>query len=106
MSPLLHEASGHGIRSVVELVDGLQKVYKDKNPSIRVDVAAGAAFRGDTGDFLELAGNLVDNACKFDTSGGRIDVVVDAGSLTVLDRGAGIEPGETAADGGVRPYST
>ena len=34
--------------------------------------------------------NLVDNACKFDVSGGLIEVVVDGGTLTVLDRGPGI----------------
>ncbi|MET0909875.1 MAG: HAMP domain-containing sensor histidine kinase, partial [Ilumatobacteraceae bacterium] len=34
--------------------------------------------------------NLIDNACKFDQSGGPIEVRVDAGSLTVLDRGPGI----------------
>ncbi len=34
--------------------------------------------------------NLIDNACKFDQTGGPIEVVVDGGSLTVLDRGPGI----------------
>lgn len=38
--------------------------------------------------------NLVDNACKFDVGGGPIDVLVDGGSLTVLDRGPGIEAGD------------
>ena len=38
--------------------------------------------------------NLVDNACKFDQSGGPIAVVVDGGTLTVLDRGPGIPAGE------------
>jgi two-component system sensor histidine kinase MprB len=34
--------------------------------------------------------NLVDNAAKFDPSGGPIDVVVASGAVTVLDRGPGI----------------
>ena len=34
--------------------------------------------------------NLIDNACKFDQTGGPIEVIVDGGSLTVLDRGPGI----------------
>lgn len=34
--------------------------------------------------------NLIDNACKFDQTKGPIDVVVEGGSLTVLDRGPGI----------------
>jgi two-component system sensor histidine kinase MprB len=38
--------------------------------------------------------NLVDNAAKFDQSGGPIEVVVEAGAVTVLDRGPGIAPGD------------
>ena len=34
--------------------------------------------------------NLVDNACKFDTSGGSIEVTVNGGTVRVLDRGPGI----------------
>ncbi len=34
--------------------------------------------------------NLVDNAAKFDQTGGPIDVVVEDGAVTVLDRGPGI----------------
>jgi two-component system sensor histidine kinase MprB len=46
---------------------------------------------------LERAvGNLIDNAIKFDTSGGPIEVTVDGGSVVVADRGPGIEPGEEA----------
>jgi two-component system sensor histidine kinase PhoQ len=55
-------------KELTKLVDGLHKVYKDKQPDIIVDVADGILFRGDTGDFLELAGNLLDNACKWCTS--------------------------------------
>ncbi len=50
---------------VKRLVEGLRKVYRDKQPDILTDVRPGVQFRGDTGDFLELAGNLLDNACKW-----------------------------------------
>ena len=33
---------------------------------------------------------LVDNACKFDESGGPIEVVVQGGAVRVLDRGPGV----------------
>lgn len=36
--------------------------------------------------------NLIDNALKFDTSGGPVEVVVNAGRLEVRDRGPGIPP--------------
>jgi len=51
-------------KELKKLVDGLHKVYKDKGPTIDVDLAEGIKFRGESGDFLELAGNLLDNACK------------------------------------------
>ena len=82
------------------LVDGLAKVYSDKNPTIDTSVTADAEFRGDTGDFLELAGNLLDNACKWcdsqvsltirpaDAEGGMV--------MTVADDGPGIP--QDAAD--------
>jgi two-component system sensor histidine kinase PhoQ len=81
------------------LVDGLGKVYGEKNPAIDISVTEDAEFRGDTGDFLELAGNLLDNACKYckskvlltirpaNAEGGMI--------LTVADDGAGV-PDEAA----------
>ncbi|MET0578318.1 MAG: sensor histidine kinase, partial [Ilumatobacteraceae bacterium] len=40
--------------------------------------------------------NLVDNAVKFDDTGGPIDVLVADGAVTVLDRGPGIADGDAA----------
>jgi len=81
-------------KEVERLVSGLRKVYHDKQPRIDVEIAAGVKFRGDTGDFLELAGNLLDNACKW--CAGRVSISVTplsaAGGmrLTVGDDGPGI----------------
>ena len=47
------------------LLAGLSKVYHDKSPTIESSIADGMEFRGDSGDFLEMAGNLLDNACKW-----------------------------------------
>ena len=58
-----------------KLVDGLHKVYKEKSPSIDVDLHPQARFRGDTGDFLELAGNLLDNACKW--AGNNVTILLE-----------------------------
>jgi two-component system sensor histidine kinase PhoQ len=52
-------------KEVLRLVDGLRKVYRDKQPEFSMHIEPGMQFRGDTGDFLELAGNLLDNACKW-----------------------------------------
>lgn len=88
---------------VARLIDGMRKVYHDKNPEFDVRVEKGLQFRGDTGDFLELAGNLLDNACKWCKRKVRIVVVPSTGAstiasgmvLSVADDGPGI-PQEAA----------
>ncbi|MBT8101334.1 MAG: GHKL domain-containing protein [Gammaproteobacteria bacterium] len=85
-------------QEVERLVDGLRKVYHDKHPEFEVRIESGMQFRGDTGDFLELAGNLLDNACKWCKRRVRISVVPSVGAraiatgmvLTVSDDGPGI----------------
>jgi two-component system sensor histidine kinase PhoQ len=78
-----------------KLVSGLRKVHHDKSPHITLHIDSQARMRGDTGDFLELAGNLIDNACKWCES----EVVVHADGATgskdglrlvVADDGPGI----------------
>lgn len=94
-----------------KLAEGLRKVYRDKQPDIALEIAAGARFRGDRGDFMELAGNLLDNACKWCRR--RVEVRVapttaDDGragiAMTVADDGQGIpdEAGEMLLERGMR----
>jgi len=86
------------------LIDGLKKVYHDKAPEFEVSIESGTQFRGDTGDFLELAGNLLDNACKWCEKKVRVSVVPTVGAsaiasgmvLSVSDDGPGIP--QDAAD--------
>ena len=83
------------------LVAGLKKVYRDKAPRIETEVARDVRYRGDTGDFLELAGNLIDNACKWCKQRVRVTITPVDGSkgglvLRVEDDGPGIPDG--AAD--------
>lgn len=96
--------SVHVEKEVTRLIDGLRKVYHDKNPVFEVNVQPDMQFRGDTGDFLELAGNLLDNACKWCDKNVRISIVPSASGrviasgmvLTVSDDGPGIP--QDAAD--------
>jgi len=89
---------------VTRLIDGLKKVYHDKAPQFEVSIESGMQFRGDTGDFLELAGNLLDNACKWCEKNVRISAVPSVGAraiasgmvLSVSDDGPGIP--QDAAD--------
>jgi signal transduction histidine kinase len=50
---------------VRRLCETLQGLYRDKSPTITVDVAPGVRFPGDREDLLELLGNLLDNACQW-----------------------------------------
>jgi two-component system sensor histidine kinase PhoQ len=43
----------------------LQKVYADKRIDILLQVDPNARYVGDQGDLLEIAGNILDNACKW-----------------------------------------
>jgi two-component system sensor histidine kinase PhoQ len=97
--PASYASEGFGLSAVAveselkRLVDALQKVYKDKNPDIVLNVSDGVVFRGDRGDFLELAGNLLDNACKWCKSRVELHMRPLAGSaleLVVADDGPGI----------------
>jgi two-component system sensor histidine kinase PhoQ len=87
-------------------------VYHDKHPTIESEVAPDVTFRGDTGDFLELAGNLLDNACKWCKR--RVAITVEPSSgpqglrggmrLAVDDDGPGIpeEAAEALLERGTR----
>jgi len=68
-----------------------ERVGRRRSREIVVERPGGPAAVDASRSALDRAiTNLVDNACKFDASGGPIDVVVDGGTLTVLDRGPGI----------------
>lgn len=80
-----------------DLARVLKKMHPDKNLSIAVTVSPGLAFRGEREDLEEMAGNLIDNACKW----AHAEVAVEAGPLdggrfflSVGDDGVGLQPGE------------
>ena len=74
--------------------DVVERVGRRRSRDIVVDVRTPAVVDAPRSALDRAVTNLVDNACKFDQTAGPIEVVVDGGSLTVLDRGPGIEPDE------------
>jgi len=84
--------------SVAKVVGALQKVYRDKGVTCRLEIAPAALFRGDEGDLLEVLGNLLDNAFKYCRR--EVRVVAEslgAGTglrLRIADDGPGIPSAE------------
>jgi two-component system sensor histidine kinase MprB len=74
--------------------DVAERVGRRRSRDVVVEVRSRASVDAPRSALDRAVTNLVDNACKFDTTGGQIDVLVDGGSLTVLDRGPGVPPGE------------
>lgn len=88
------DAIGQGSVTVIDeigrLVAGLGKVYSEKAPTIEIEVGEQCRFRGDRGDFLEIAGNLLDNACKWCESRVIFRMNAAGTEIAVEDDGPGI----------------
>ena len=87
-----------------QLRAALAKVYADKPIALSVAVAPGTAYPIDAGDFLELAGNLMDNACKYCRGAVAVRATPWTAAawrrpglvLEIEDDGSGIPPAERA----------
>jgi two-component system sensor histidine kinase PhoQ len=82
---------------VDRLVLSLKRVHSQELINIDVNIESGLAFYGEQRDFLELTGNLLDNACKYGDGEVRLSVrVLDTENprsgihLQVDDNGPGI----------------
>jgi signal transduction histidine kinase len=79
-----------------DLVRTLRRIHKEKGIMIDVICPSTLAFRGERQDLEEMAGNLIDNACKWAESRVRI-TVAPAGAIfqvAVEDDGPGLTPEE------------
>lgn len=68
-------------KSLQRLANTLFKAYAEKNVKYSQDIDAAIVFRGDEGDFLEMFGNLMENAFKWCEG----EVKVSAWSITDND---------------------
>ena len=82
-----------------DLRAALLKVHATKDLHIEIDAPAELGFLGDSGDILELLGNVVDNACKWCRSRVLVAARFDPDralprrlSIVVEDDGPGIPP--------------
>ena len=88
---------------VTALARTMEKLHRDREIAIAVDVPARARFRGEQQDLEEMVGNLVDNACKWAHSRVAVEVVTDDATaadgkskvrVIVDDDGPGLSPAE------------
>jgi signal transduction histidine kinase len=85
---------------VTALARTMEKLHRDRDIAIAVDVPQHASFRGEEQDLEEMVGNLVDNACKWAQSRVAIEVVHDKLAdgeksrvrIIVDDDGPGLSP--------------
>ncbi|MGC9954158.1 MAG: sensor histidine kinase [Rhizomicrobium sp.] len=88
-----------------DLARVLDRIHAERGIAIAVDCPASLAFRGDRQDLEEMAGNLMDNACKWASSrvvvkahgeGARIALSIedDGPGLAAPDRGRVLQRGE------------
>jgi two-component system, OmpR family, sensor histidine kinase PhoQ len=83
------------VKPLVErLAATLAKVYPDHDVDFESRVPGDLQFRGNEGDFMELMGNLLDNAWKHGGSRVRVEAGPDGKrlELAVCDDGPGIPP--------------
>ena len=80
--------NGVHLKQVLSMVlTALQKIYIDKSISVHSQVEDGLTFHGDENDFMELFGNLLDNAFKYAEH--QIDIVI--GKKKISDSGDMLE---------------
>ena len=77
---------------VDKLLNSLQKIYQDKQLVISKRMQADLIFKGDEADFLEITGNLMDNACKAANQQVLLTITKQNSSLVIMveDDGCGI----------------
>lgn len=80
-----------------DLARVLRRIHAEKAPIVNVDCPYEIAFRGEKQDLEEMAGNLIDNACKWARS--RVSVSARAGEggrfvLAIGDDGPGLTEDE------------
>jgi signal transduction histidine kinase len=87
------------------LIGALEKIYKERALSIRLDCPDDVKFQGEKQDFEEMAGNLLDNACKWAATTIEISVKLEPSrgktgrmlTLAVEDDGEGLSAEARAA---------
>lgn len=81
---------------ITPLARTLERIYRDKDIGFDIRISKGLVFRGEKRDLEEMAGNLMDNACKWTGSQVHIKARMSKSdntmmTLTVFDDGPGLK---------------
>ncbi len=75
------------------LLNTLKKIYAEKNIQLMDDIDDSTLFRGDEDDFMEVFGNLLENAFKYGRTRIRVSARMNPGlEIIIEDDGKGISP--------------
>lgn len=76
------------------LIDSMKKIYRDKAINFKITMEQDSQFKIDEGDFMEILGNLLDNACKWCKKDIRLNINHQENDfhIQVSDDGPGIAP--------------
>ncbi len=74
------------------LLDSMKKIYRDKAIDYHICIEQNLQFKIDEGDFMEILGNLLDNACKWCQQQVSLNVFLQNKHLHIMisDDGPGI----------------
>jgi signal transduction histidine kinase len=86
---------------LADLVRVLLRIHADRGIAISLDCPATVFFRGERQDLEEMAGNLIDNACKWARTQVRVRLASEGAlfTMTVEDDGPGLTEEERARVG-------
>jgi len=87
-------ASADVAETLEALVRTLERIYQDKHIDFEIDITADLVFRGEKRDLEEMAGNLMDNACKWAKGAISVKAAIDGDGrrfvINVEDDGPGL----------------
>ncbi len=82
--------------AVEDIVILLERIHRDKNLAVEIDIDEGVVFKGEKQDLDDLVGNLLENAAKWCRRRVRVMVRQEEDKLVVFvdDDGPGLKPNE------------
>ena len=86
------------VRLVHDTCDFFQPLAEDKEIALETVISGGVTVKGDSARLQQVVANLIDNALKYTSAGGRVTVSLErqsgSAAISVRDTGVGIGEGD------------